>query len=73
MGKRNLTPLNVWQELIHSYFLRSAYIIMLRSQKSVIMECGLFTTRWIKMKYPLKDWLTWLKKKSKHLLLGKMH
>ena len=30
MGKENLTPLNVQQELIHSYFLSSVYIIMPR-------------------------------------------
>ena len=55
MGKKNLTPLSVCQELIHSYFLSSVCTTMLRSQKSMIMECGLFTTRWIKMIYPLKS------------------
>ena len=35
---------------------------MLRLQKSMIIECGLFTTRQIKMICPLKGWLTWLKK-----------
>ena len=62
MGKENLTPLNVQQELIHSSFLSSAYITMLRSQKSVIIEYSLFTTRWMKMIYPLKNQLTWPKK-----------
>ena len=61
-GKGNLTPLSVLQELIHSYFLTFVCIIMLRSQKNMIMECSLFTIRLIKMIYPLKNWLTWLKK-----------
>ena len=54
MGKRNLTPLSVWQELIHSYFLSSVCTTMLRSQKGVIMECSLFTTRQIKDDISLK-------------------
>ena len=52
MGKENLTPLSVQQEVIHSYFLSSVCTIMLRFQMSVIMGCGLFTTRWIKMYVP---------------------
>ena len=71
MGKENLTPLTVLQELIHSYFLSSAYIIMLRFQKSMIMECSLFTIRLKRTMYPLK--LAHLaKKKPNHLLVGKM-
>ena len=37
-------------------------IIMLRSQKIMIMECDLFSTRQIKRICPHKNQLTWLKK-----------
>ena len=47
MGK-NFTPLNVWQELIYAYILSSVSIIMLRLQKSMIIECSLFIIRLIR-------------------------
>ena len=63
MGQKNLTPLNVWRELTHSYFLSSVYIIMLRFQKSIIMECSLLTIRLRRiLNLPPGNWLTWLKK-----------
>ena len=63
MWKENLTPLNVWQELTHSYLLSSVCIIMLWFQKSMIMECSLFTIRLIRtLNLPPGNHLTWLKK-----------
>ena len=43
-------------------FFSSVYIIMLSFQRSIIMECSLFTIRLIRTLHPLENWLTWLKK-----------
>ena len=63
MGEKNLTTLNVWQELTHSYFLSFVYIIILRFQNSIVMECSLFIIRLIRtLDLPPVNQLTWLKK-----------
>ena len=38
-GENFLTPLNVWEELIHSYSISSVCIIILRFTKRIIWEC----------------------------------
>ena len=45
MGEKILTPLNVWEVLIHPYSLSTVGTIMLRILQGIIWECGLFTTR----------------------------
>ena len=65
MGKKFLTPLNILEELIHSCFLSSVYIIMLQFLKSMIWECGPFTTRpLVTLSLPPVNWLTWLEKSN---------
>ena len=61
MGEKFLTPLNVWEELIYSYFLSLVNIIMLRFPKTIIWECSLFIIRPVMMFNLLPViWLTWL-------------
>ena len=62
-GEGKFNSFNVQQELTHSYFLSSVYIIMLRFQKGMIMECSLFIIRLTRtLNLPPGNQLTWLKK-----------
>ena len=71
MGERNATPLNVWEELTHSYFLSFSSIIMLRFQK--IMECSLIITRLIRiLNLTPVNQLIWLKKSPSFLRKGRL-
>ena len=60
MRKKILTPFNVQQELIHFYFLSFVYIIMLRSQKIMTMECYLCIIKQTERTNLLENWLNCL-------------
>ena len=73
MGEKYLTPLNVQEELTHSFFLSFVSIIMLILLKSLILECSPFIIRLIvTFNLPHSKSAHFGLKNSNHLSLGRM-